>query len=254
MVYRQFAYYYDQLMADVPYGSWIDFAEQCWGKFGRPRTVVDLGCGTGNITLPLAQKGLELIAIDLSEDMLAAGQQKLDEMKRGQALVFGGSVTWLQQDMRQWELPEPVDSVICFCDCLNYLLEEEDVKQTFTQVFHGLVEGGTFIFDVHSPRQLEIYAEEQPFMLNEEDIAYIWTCELNEDRCEIEHSLTIFAKEDQSVSFCRIDEIHRQRAYPAGKLKGWLEQAGFCKVECYADFGRQSSTEHSLRVFFVAQK
>ncbi|HEY0828899.1 MAG TPA: class I SAM-dependent methyltransferase [Bacilli bacterium] len=250
MVYRQFAYYYDKLMADVPYGQWIEFAEQCWEKYGHPRTVVDLGCGTGNITLPLAQKGLEIIAIDLSEDMLAAGQQKLGGMKRAQA---NGSVTWLQQDMREWEFPTAVDSVISFCDCLNYLLEEEDVKQTFAQVYGGLKPGGTFIFDVHSPQQLEIYAGEQPFMLNEEDIAYIWTCELDGDRCEIEHSLTIFAKEDNE-KFCRIEEFHKQRAYPVEGLRNWLIAAGFSKVNVCADFGWDAPTDESRRIFFVAEK
>src|SRR5690606_20887114 len=174
--YKQFASVYDRLMEDMPYAEWLRFARQIWEKRNMPETVVDLGCGTGSIAIPLAKSGFRVFGIDLSADMLTIARSKWDD-NMGRGPSGAGSIRWLQQDMRDWELPEAVDTVLSFCDCINYLLEERDVEAAFRRTWRGLKEGGVFLFDVHAPRQLERYAEEQPFTLDERDVAYIWTSE-----------------------------------------------------------------------------
>lgn len=266
MAYHHFAYRYDRLMEDMPYPDWLRFAEQAWDKYGKPRTVVDLGCGTGNIAVPLAQQGYDVIGIDLSEDMLAVAHAKNEEARRRQSPGSQGSLRLLQQDMREWELPQPADAVISFCDCFNYLLEESDIVQALKKTYDGLRPGGVFVFDMHTPHTLTQYAEAQPFFLNEDDIAYIWTCELDEARCEIEHALTIFSlaagngeAEDGGIKrgqacFERTQEYHVQRAYPIRWVEEQLKAAGFQDVNAYGDFLWKQPTEHTERVFFTAVK
>lgn len=193
MSYTQFAYYYDRLMDNMPYTDWIKFANACWERYGRPKTLADLGCGTGNLAIPLAQSGFKVTGIDLSGDMLAVARNKSEHL-------LGVTMNWVQQDMREWELHEPVDAAVSFCDCLNYILEEQEIVQVFQQTYNGLNPGGLFIFDVHTPFLLISYAQTQPFFMNEEDIAYIWTSELEEERCEIFHDLTLFVREDDGKS------------------------------------------------------
>lgn len=267
--YREFAYYYDRLMEDMPYSNWFNFARQSWARLEKPDTVVDLGCGTGSITIPLAEQGFKVTGIDLSEDMLAVARQKEEKLKhldqRDLKIQYdstgnrGAPINWLHQDMTEWELPYKVDAVISFCDCLNYLLEEEQIRQTFQRVYEGLHTGGSFIFDVHTPLQLEEYAAAQPFTWNEADLAYIWSCSLDFQRCEIEHELTIFAKyiprPDMDPNlFHRIDEVHTQRAYSLEWLRVSLEETGFHEVKCYADFTMEPVTKQTKRAFFVAVK
>jgi SAM-dependent methyltransferase len=263
VAYNQFAYYYDKLMEEMPYAEWLDFLRQCWDKHGHPLTIADLGCGTGSIAIPLAQQGYEVFGIDLSEDMLAVAQQKAYEAERSHPFLGKGSITWLQQDLRDWSLLRPVDTIISLCDCFNYLLEEADIQMAFAQAYAGLKPGGIFVFDVHTQQQLEAYAEEQPFFLNEDDIAYIWTSDLDEERCEIEHALTIFSKlpakpgdsEYEEVEhFQRLEEFHVQRAYELPWLRKELLAAGFSDVECYGDFLWQPVTEATQRAFFVVRK
>jgi SAM-dependent methyltransferase len=253
MSYESFAYTYDRLMEGMPYEDWLRFAKEAWREYGiTPRTIVDLGCGTGNLAIPLRVEGYSVTGIDLSEDMLAVAQQKAE---RQPSLTKGGSLTWVQQDIREWELIEQVDTVISFCDCMNYLLEEADIVQAFQQTYQGLKQGGLFLFDVHTPKQLQNYAQTQPFFLNDEDIAYIWTSEYDEDRMEIEHALTLFIQEEADPSkFRRVDEQHIQRAYPLKWLEQQLLEAGFTEVRQAADFRWQLPKASTERAFFAARK
>jgi len=247
MPYRQFAYYYDRLMEDVPYFKWVEFVQLYWEQTGfKPQNIVDLGCGTGNITIPLARQGYKMIGIDLSADMLSVAQHKQNL-----------PIHWLHQDMTEWELPYKVDAVISFCDCLNYLVEKEQVKQMFHRVYEGLQTRGSFIFDVHTLFQLEEYEQEQPFTWNESDLAYIWNCSLDAERSEMEHVLTMFVqdiKESNSNCYQKIEEIHYQRAYSLYWLKVSLEETGFQKIEIYSDFTMNPPTERTKRAFFTAIK
>src|SRR5260370_20555519 len=68
---------YDSLMAVVPYRHWIDYVERIWGEFeSSPSTVLDLACGTGNVTLELERRGYRVTGVDNSEAMLRQARAK----------------------------------------------------------------------------------------------------------------------------------------------------------------------------------
>ncbi|MBH5317017.1 methyltransferase domain-containing protein [Paenibacillus sp. GSMTC-2017] len=240
-------------MEDMPYAEWLGFARASWSRYGMPESVVDLGCGTGSLSIPLARSGFHVYGIDLSADMLAIARSKWDESPQASVRPRVGTIRWLQQDMRSWELAEPVDTVISFCDCLNYLTEKEDIEAAFQATFAALRSGGSFLFDMHPPKQLIRYAEEQPFVLDERDIAYIWTCDFEESRCQIEHNLTIFAR-DRNAKFDRFEETHLQRAYDPDWIEAALRRAGFSTVDRFADFELKAASSSSERLFFAAIK
>lgn len=250
MAYEQFAYTYDRLMADMPYDSWVAWLEQSCHKADlKPRTIADLGCGTGTIAIPLAQQGYKVYGVDLSEDMLAVAQDK----SQGLSLPVKGSVTWLQGDLRDWVLPEAVDVAISFCDCLNYILDEEGIIGAFRSAYEGLAKGGLFLFDVHTPQLLQKYAAEQPYVLDDEEIAYTWTCELDEEKMTIQHQLSIFVEESNGL-YRRTDEEHVQRAYALNWLTEELRKAGFSDIQVTADFTAFAPCATTSRAFFSAQK
>ncbi|WP_010270469.1 class I SAM-dependent DNA methyltransferase [Paenibacillus senegalensis] len=262
MAYERFAYIYDRLMQDMPYDAWLRFMEEAWGRWGRPQTIVELGCGTGNLTIPLAQRGLHITGIDLSEEMLAVAMSKSDTA----ALNSSDSINWIHQDMCEWVLPAPVDAVISFCDSLNYLLEESDVRQVLHSTYQGLKSGGLFMFDVHTETRFRTYALEQPYILDEEEIAYLWSIDWEEEDGILTHDLAIFIKESMETSpnrplisnnntlYRRIDETQQQRAYPLEWWNEQLTQSGFALLGCFADFSFAPADEDTDRAFFVAQK
>ncbi|MFY0546254.1 class I SAM-dependent DNA methyltransferase [Brevibacillus sp. H7] len=244
MAYAHLASVYDQLMADSPYDQWLSWLEQVWSRLGRPAQVIDLGCGTGSIAIPLSKRGYRVTGVDLSAEMLAVAYTK---MKQAQT-----DVTWVEQDMRELSLP-PADSVISLCDSLSYLTEEEDVQQTFQRVFEHLNPGGTFLFDVHSPYKILHGFGDNTFTLCEDEVSYIWQCFCDPVRLEVEHQLTFFLRQPSGL-YQRVEEEHFQRAYQTVQIIRWLVEAGFEEISVTADFLNEPPANTSERLFFVAKK
>ena len=118
LIYKGFARMYDALMADAPYDIWAAYIDGVLKKHLKRANeaqpiVLDLACGTGNMTLRLAKMGYDMIGVDASEDMLAEAQRKAYE--EGQSILF------LAQDMQKLDLYGTVDAVASVCDGLNYI-------------------------------------------------------------------------------------------------------------------------------------
>ncbi len=77
MVYERFAIIYDALMKHAPYDKWVTFTTNIIEQFNVPvKTIIDLGCGTGELTIRLGKLGYEMIGIDQSNDMLTVAAEK----------------------------------------------------------------------------------------------------------------------------------------------------------------------------------
>lgn len=246
MTYQQFAHVYDHLMKDAPYDLWLQFVHRVCQKHHHPiKKVMDLACGTGAISIPLAREGLEVIGIDMSADMLSMAQHKGREQ--------GVSIHWLEQDMTMLELPFQVDTALCFCDSLNYVIEEDLLKQTFQRVYNHISCNGLFLFDCHSLYQLKEIFGDNTFGINDEEISYVWQCDYDEEAQSATHELSFFIQEEGN-QYRRFDEVHKQQGYPLDKLKIWLKECGFKVLEVTADFSEEAPHDKSHRWFIVAQK
>lgn len=242
--YTHLALVYDRLMEDAPYQEWVRFAQMEWERYGhQPQQIIDLACGTGTMSILLAQAGYQVAGIDLSEEMLCVTQEKAQEK--------GLKLNLYQQDMREFVSPEPVDSIVCFCDSLNYITSAAGVKQTFDQVYQALKPGGVFLFDVHSLYKIREVFGDHTFTLTEDGISYIWECECDGED-SVMHDLTIFVQE--GPLYRRFDEVHVQRGYALEDLLHWLENSGFKEIHSYADFEWMPPDETSERWFFSCKK
>ncbi|SER79899.1 class I SAM-dependent DNA methyltransferase [Salisediminibacterium halotolerans] len=237
-----FALLYDRLMADAPYKEWEKLAVQ---KIPQNGSVLDLGCGTGTLTIYLALSGYNVTGLDLSGDMLAVAQKKAQDER--------APVTFVQQDMRELTGFNRLDGVTLFCDGLNYLTDEADVCEVFRRVYDSLTEGGVFVFDVHSPYKMTDVFADGLFGENGEDISYLWFCEQGEKPLSVEHTLTFFVRAFDG-RYERVDHELTQRTFLIDDYRKWLEDCGFTDVDISADFGREKPDEASDRIFFSAVK
>lgn len=247
MTYERFAYVYDELMKDAPYEKWLMILTAKLEQYGiGGRKVLDLACGTGEMTVELAQHGFDVTGVDLSDEMLLVANEK--------AVKLGLSIPLFQQNMAELEGLGQFDCVTIFCDSLNYLRDEEDIVKTFSRVHEHLKDGGLFLFDVHSIYKMEEIFRDNTFAVNGEEVSYIWDCFPGEEPYSVEHDLSFFVRDDESGLYDRFDELHYQRTYPVEQYKKWLEQAGFTVSEILADLEDAPLVAETERILFVASK
>lgn len=246
MSYERFARVYDELMNDVDYPSWVRIVkEACKTYAPNSKTFLDVGCGTGTLSILLKQAGFDVTGVDLSDDMLMIANAKVMEKNL--------SIPFYQQDMRQLEGFTTFDAIGIFCDSLNYLQSEEDVKQTFQTVYEHLETDGLFIFDVHSIFKMEEIFKDQTFTLNEEEISYIWNCYEGEHPYSVEHDLSFFVLDSTTNQYDRFDEFHTQRTFPIDQYKNWLDEANFKVLDVLGDFEQEIAPD-AHRLIFICQK
>lgn len=241
MSYNRFASVYDSLMQDAPYDEWT--AMLCLEA--QPGRLIDIGCGTGELAVRFVQAGFDVTGIDLSDEMLAIAREKADEKKL--------SIPLYQQDMRELEGVGLFQTAVIFCDSLNYLESEVDVKKTFQSVYNHLEKGGLFLFDVHSTHKINHVFQSQTFADAREDTSFIWNSFPGENENSVEHELTFFVRTENGL-YERFDELHYQRTFPPHLYKEWLNEAGFTIEAVTADFTNNAPTNESERIFFKAKK
>jgi SAM-dependent methyltransferase len=247
MSYEGFAYVYDFLMKDVPYDKWMQFLGEKKEAYGvKENHVLDLGCGTGELSVRLAKEGYEVTGVDLSEDMLMVAREK--------AVEESVPLSLFQQDMSELEGLGTFDIITIFCDSLNYLPSPLEVRKTFGKVHTHLKDGGLFLFDIHSLYKINEIFMNQTYADNEDEVSYIWTSYPGDDSHSVDHELTFFVFDNHKGLYERLDEWHTQRTYPISDYTYWLEEKGFTVKEVTADFTDEAPMATSERIFFTCVK
>ena len=241
--YTILAEYYDRLTADVGYERWADYIQRHFRRHKRPiRRVVELACGTGSLSRLLAERGYEVIGVDLSPDMLSVAARKCE----------GLAVQLLCQDMSRLRLIEPVDAVICCLDSVNYVTRPKALKQTIDRVFRWLEPGGLFLFDMKTPLALE-RADGQVYLDETEDLFCVWRGEYSPKRRICGYGIDLFALQADG-SWERQGEYHEEYAYTLEEVDDMLSQAGFGRCRQYGNMKMTPPVENEERVFFSCVK
>ena len=242
--YESLAMSYDGLTEDIAYELTLQFIEAIAKDKGKsPSTVLDLACGTGSLSLLLAEGGYKVLGADMSQDMLMVAYDKcLDLDNRPQFIC---------QSMQELELPQPVDMVVCALDSINYLDKPEDCKETFKRVFENLQSGGLFIFDINSQTKLR-GLDGQVFLDENDDTYCVWRAEFDEEENICYYGMDIFQREDDI--WVRSFEEHREYAYSVQELKEYLTLAGFDNIDVYGERVFSAPSAEEQRIYFVSTK
>lgn len=247
--YETFAQVYDTFMSNIPYDEWIDYIQKIWQRFGaKPKLILDLACGTGNMAFRLAKLGYEMIGVDLSEDML-------DEAMAKNALLDPEvkPVLYLNQDMRDFELFGTVDCVLCLCDSINYITDEEELLRVFRLVNNYLDPHGLFIFDINTIHKFRDVLADNSYSQTTESAAYTWENYYDPEE-NINEFYTNFFIENSDGAYDRYEEYHYERGYTVEKIKELLEKAGLIIEGIFDDNTFYTPTETSERIYFVARE
>ena len=244
-MYNDFAEVYDKLQ-DADYEAFVDYYERIFKKLGKePKLVLDLACGTGNITIPMAKRGYDMIGLDLSCEMLNIAREKAQ--KENLDILF------LNQDMCEMELFGTVDAIVCALDGLNYITDPEDLKQIFKLVANYLNPGGVMIFDMNTEHKLRDILGGNTYVMEEQGIYYVWQSEYFEDTKICEFELNFFS-EQEDKGYKRFDEFQEERAYSPEEISGFVKDAGLNMTGIYKPFTFSTQDDEDERIFFVISK
>ncbi len=245
--YTSFASVYDTFMDNIPYEEWAEYLIGLLKEYGIcDGLVLDLGCGTGNMTELLATSGYDMIGIDNAEEMLEIAMEKRTES--------GHDILYLLQDMREFELYGTVKAIVSICDSINYITEEEDLLEVFRLVNNYLDPKGVFIFDFNTIYKYSEVLGNQTIAEDRDECSFIWDNYYYEDEQINEYELSLFIKEKDSDLYRKYQETHFQKAYDLETIKGLIEQSGLEYIVAYDAFTKNKPHKKSERIYVVARE
>ena len=250
--YTSFAQVYDLFMDNVPYEKWSTYLEEILAEEGIcDGILLDLGCGTGKMTRIMAEKGFDMIGIDNSMEMLDMAREYEYDREEDSGILY------LLQDMREFELYGTVRAVYSACDCLNYIMEEDELLTVFRLVNNYLDPKGLFIFDMNTSYKYEHLLAENTIAENREEGSFIWENYYDKEEQVNEYDLTLFIKEsddEEEERFLRFTETHFQRCYSLECVKQLLQEAGMELVAVYDAYTKNPLREDSEKVTIIARE
>lgn len=238
--YGPLAPVYDKFTGDIHYEDFVDFYEKVFFSRNKVvKTLLDVGCGTGTLTVLLAMRGYEMIAVDASSDMLCLAQEKFAEI---------GSVIpplFLCQSMTELDLYGTVDATVSCLDAVNYLPPVDLPK--FFGLLHLFIEpGGLLIFDINSPERL-LTLDGYTSVDEDENNLCLWRADFDNEEKALCYGIDIFTRRGRLWQ--RSFEEHVEYCHEPQKLIGLLNEAGFDKTEICTT-GPQSGLG---RIFIIAE-
>lgn len=230
---------YDAIMADIEYGDWADFVLDYARDQGlAPVSALDLACGTGALTAELQRRGLAVTGLDMSAEMLGVARSRLP------------GVTFVQADVRDFQLPQRYDLITCVFDSLNNLTQVADVGRALERMAAHLTPGGLLAFDVNTRAGVRDLWEGEVMeglapMPGGQEVHYHWS-----------HHYDPETELGTVQAICRIDgeeftELHTERGYDDADLEPLLRAAGFASHEIceYPDYAEPWPESPRIWVF-----
>ena len=235
--YRDIAPIYDTAIDQSTY--FLSFLARLMKK--KRARVLDLGCGTGKYSIPLAEKGFTVTGLDYSKEMLAVAKRKAAGKKL--------EIEFVRERIESFRAAEEFDFVVS-CDCFNHFCEDEKLKKAFRTAAESLKEGGRFFFQFYAERYFRAMAGEAPYAGRMGENFFIW--ENFYERGIFEIVFSSFISKGGEI-YKRNEGIVWEKAHSRKWIEKELKKAGFRKIKEYGrTMGRPAKRPEEY--YFAAEK
>lgn len=239
--YGAFSRVYDVLMGRVDYPKRCEYLLSVFERYGqRPKTMLDLACGTGRMTRLLAQKGLDMVGIDGSDEMLCIAREQSADFPE---------ILWLCQDLRSLDLYGTAQGAVSTFDSLNHLTGDGDLQQFFSRLRYFLEPGNLLVFDVNSPYKHRQILGNHTFVYDLPEVYCVWQNETQELTTRI--TMDFFLREGQG--YRRTAERFSERGYTREEIEA-AASPHFALLAVYEDLSFDPPGEDSQRLIYVMKK
>ncbi|UCD19698.1 MAG: class I SAM-dependent methyltransferase [candidate division WOR-3 bacterium] len=244
---RLYDYEVKDFVRDIPF--YVEYAKECGGD------VLELGCGTGRVLIPIAKEGIKITGLDASERMLAIARKKVESEN-----TLRKNVTLVHGDMKSFKLKEEFSLIYIAFRSFQCLLTKEDQVTCLACVLEHLAKGGYLIVDLFAPRhdllaQSKVTLDLGTFYDEERGLHITRRSEVQYDLAkQTLHEDRVYEWKDGSGKACRdvwSYEIAYLFRYESELL---LEKCGFRVDNVYGDFDKSPYDYYSGEQIFVARK
>ena len=240
---------YDALNADLNYDAWAQYIHGLIQEHSDidVSLVLDLCCGTGQMTMALDALGYDMTGIDLSPDMLQIARDKAAAAGRAEDILF------LCQDMCDFELYGTVQAVVSCLDSLNHLDTKRDLARVFDLVHNYLEPGGLFCFDLNSPYKFKNIYGTNAYVLEDEGVYCGWQ-NIYDPKSRICDFFTTVFTENADGTYTRRDDYERERCFTQKEVETLLAKHGFEVVAVHGDIDGSAVEKDTERLYFTAKR
>ncbi len=240
--YQRLAVYYDRLMDYIDYDVWIDDIEQLVKPFKPGPNWLDISCGTGSMAIRLADRGIDMTAVDLSSHMIEIAREKAAQQKVAIEFVVG--------DMIRFNSNAQYDVIINLHDGLNYLLDVADT-QSFMENSYGLLKpGGVLLFDVVTPLLCQTHFRGYREIYTDELGGYERYTSYDPESQLSESTFTLNTSDEDTIEV----ESHIQRAYEMGDVESFCQDSKFDWWKILDDETLEQGNSDSERYLVILRK
>jgi len=240
-MYKAISKFYDYIQGDIDYSKYALYFDKLIKRNKKDtKMVIDLGCGTGNLTVLLKKMGYDMTGLDISVEMLDKCHEKDKD------------ILWIRQDICEMDLYGTYDVFVSFLDTINHITDKRKLKKAFKLVNLFLNDEGLFIFDINTPYKFEHIYKENIFYMIEDELTYIWENNYNRKNKICDMDITFFEKSGKNYK--RYDDYHKEREYGIEELTSLAIEVGFEVIGVYKELTFKDITNKDERAFFVLKK
>ena len=240
--YQRLAAYYDNLMDYINYDIWVDDIQELVAPYDPDKTWLDISCGTGSMALRLAQRGISMTAVDLSQDMVDIAREKAVQEKL--QIDFGVG------NMIDYSSTKAFDVIINLHDGLNYLLDKSDIELFLKNTFTLLKPDGILLFDVITPLLCQTHFRGYREIFSDEQGGYERYTNYDPNSQLAESVFTLKTDREDTVDV----ESHIQRAYEQSDVEAFCTSSDFKWWKILDDETLDEPTPDSERFIVMLRK
>jgi len=238
--YEKLAPIYDYIMKHVDYELWSNFAVdliQRWHP--NAKSILDTGCGTGNLLAEMKEKPFKLMGFDSSFKMVSQAGKKKD---------LENIPIW-QANMTNFVLRLPVDVMLCFYDSINYIMTPESIEQFLNSAKNSLKPKGLLVFDICTERNaIEYFYNYYDHDKNKSFSYDRWSHYCHKKKIQFTEFKLRFIGDP--VTYL---EVHQQRIYSVPTILKLIKSSSFKLLDQYDEFSFRNPHPQSNRIHFVLQ-
>lgn len=243
-MYNRFSDLYDLLTFDIDYSK---YSQNIFGLLEKEKIVngniLEIGCGSGNLTQRLAERDFNILAFDYSEQMLNNAFPKLMDFD---------NVSLIKADMYKFPYTSyEFDAIISLLDVINYILDEKDINKLFSGVYEGLRKNGIFIFDLNSSSRMFEKLGNNTYVYEKDNVFYTWENERDGDL--VSFFLNFFVKNKKGL-YERIEENQVEKYYSIEMIANILQDVGFSEIEYFDEDTMKKPSESTQRILIKCKK